>query len=124
MIAVSLTSALISLNWSSALRLRAVRGQHVNRTSTAVQLSDPQTGLDVRAESTRSQLQNRIAARQRLIAELEALREAEQAARIAAREKARRRARRPSKASRKKMVETKRRRGEVKKLRRSPKDSG
>ncbi|MCK5795691.1 MAG: peptide chain release factor-like protein [Deltaproteobacteria bacterium] len=92
-------------------------GQHVNKTSTAVQLSHPPSDLEVRAEGERSQLQNRIAAREQLIERIEAQRAKMLAARRDARERERRRHRRPSRAARRRNVETKRKRGEVKRLR-------
>lgn len=92
-------------------------GQHVNKTATAVQLKHLPSGIEVRAESERSQLRNRIAAREQLIERLEAARAAERAARVAAREKERRRRRRPPPAARKKTVEKKRQRGAVKRSR-------
>jgi protein subunit release factor B len=99
-------------------------GQHVNKTSTAVQLKHLPSGLEVRVESERSQIQNRIVARERLIARIEAARAEEEAARVAAREKERRRRRRPSAAARKKMVEEKRQRGAVKRTRGRVRDRG
>lgn len=89
-------------------------GQHVNRTATAVQLRHTPSGLETRAEGERSQLRNRIAAREQLIARIEAAREEEAAARVAARERERRRRRRPPPGARKRNVEEKRRRGSVK----------
>lgn len=92
-------------------------GQHVNKTSSAVQLSHPPSGIEVRVESERSQLRNRIAAREQLIARIEATREAAVAARRDARERERRRRRRPSPAARRRNVENKRVRGSTKRLR-------
>jgi protein subunit release factor B len=92
-------------------------GQHVNRTSTAVRLHHRASGVEVRCESERSQLQNRIIARELLLKKLKEKAEAERAAQIARREKLRRQRRRPSKAARAKNVERKRQRGNVKKLR-------
>jgi protein subunit release factor B len=92
-------------------------GQHVNKTATAVQLKHLPSGMEVRAESERSQIRNRIAAREQLIARIEAARAAEEAARLAARERARRQRRRPPPAARKKTVEEKRQRGAVKRTR-------
>jgi peptide chain release factor len=92
-------------------------GQHVNRTSTAVQLKHLPSGIEVRAEGERSQLRNRITAREQLIARLEAIRAAAEAARVAARERARRQHRRPPPAARRKMVEKKRQRASVKQQR-------
>lgn len=92
-------------------------GQHVNRTSSAVQLRHTPSGLEVRAEGERSQLRNRIAAREQLIARVEALRAAEEAARKAKRERERRRKRKRPQAVQRKILEQKRRRGALKNLR-------
>jgi protein subunit release factor B len=89
-------------------------GQHVNRTSSAVQLRHTPSGIEVRAEGERSQIRNRIAAREQLIARIEEARAKAEAERRAARERERRRRRRPSKAARERNVETKRQRGAVK----------
>ncbi|MBW2731937.1 MAG: peptide chain release factor-like protein [Deltaproteobacteria bacterium] len=93
-------------------------GQHVNKTSTAVQLRHEPSGLEVRAESERSQLRNRIVARELLIEKIEGAKRREAAERRGAQEKRRRQLRRPSRAARKRNVEKKRNRGGVKRLRR------
>lgn len=92
-------------------------GQHVNKTSTAVQLRHTESGLEVRAESERSQLRNRVAAREQLIERIEQAREEARAARKAAAERKRRQNRRPSAAARKRNVESKRKRSAVKRKR-------
>ena len=92
-------------------------GQHANKSSTAVHLRHPPSGLEVRVESERSQMQNRVEARQRLIQKVETIRAAAEEAKKAAREKARRRNRRPSAAAKRKMVENKRKRAAVKRTR-------
>jgi protein subunit release factor B len=92
-------------------------GQHVNKTATAVQLKHVESGLTVRADNERSQIRNRIAAREQLIARIEAARAAEEAARRAARERRRRQRRRPSAAARARNVDAKRKRAEVKRRR-------
>ena len=92
-------------------------GQHANKSSTAVQLHHRPSGMEVRVESERSQMQNRVEARQRLILKVQAARKAEAEAKKAAQEKARRRNRRPSAAARKRNVEKKRKRSTVKRNR-------
>ncbi len=98
-------------------RSRGPGGQHVNTSATAVQLRHAPSGLEVRADGERSQMANRVAARERLIERLEAALEQEAQARVAAREKKRRQNRRPSRAARRRNVEAKRRRSAVKRNR-------
>ena len=92
-------------------------GQHANKSSTAVQPHHRPSGMEVRVESERYQMQNRVEARQRLILKVQAARKAEAEAKKAAQEKARRRNRRPSAAARKRNVEKKRKRSTVKRNR-------
>ena len=94
-------------------------GQHVNKVSTAVTLRHLPTGLRVTVQESRSQAFNRKLARERLLDAIERDRKAKKNAEIARREKMRRqRSPRPP-ALKQKILEGKRRRSEVKRLRKN-----
>jgi peptide chain release factor len=90
-------------------------GQHVNKVSTAVTLTHLPTGHSVTVSDTRSQSMNRSLARERLAAKITEEREARRQRNRAAAAKARRRLARRSPSEKRKLVEGKRRRSEVKK---------
>jgi len=92
-------------------------GQHVNKVSTAVTLRHISSGISVTVQDSRSQAVNRKLARERLLDAIESAREEQRVAEVARREKERReKSPRPA-ALKRKILESKRRRGELKKQR-------
>jgi len=93
-------------------------GQHVNKVSTAVTLRHVPSGASVTAQDSRSQSANRRTAWLRLLGTIEKQREEAKATERAAREKVRRQKRpRPWKVKQR-ILESKKHRSAIKKLRR------
>ncbi|PYI47636.1 MAG: peptide chain release factor-like protein [Verrucomicrobia bacterium] len=98
-------------------RSRGPGGQHVNKVSTAVTLRHRPSGISVTVQDSRSQAMNRKLARERLLDAIEGEQQERRAAEIAKREKARRRKSPRPPALKARILEAKRKRGQLKRQR-------
>jgi protein subunit release factor B len=92
-------------------------GQNVNKVSTSVTLRHAPSGVVVTVQDSRSQAMNRQLARERLVDALEKKRRAEKALLQSASEKRRRQNRPRPRGVKRRILESKKKRGSLKKLR-------
>jgi protein subunit release factor B len=92
-------------------------GQKINKTSSCVQLNHAPSGVEIRCQKTRSQADNRYWARKELCERIEGQVLGEKSKKQQAIEKIRRQKRRRSRRAKAKMLDSKSKQGNKKKLR-------
>ena len=95
-------------------------GQKINKTSSTVYLKHEPSGIEIKCQAGRSQAMNRFEARTELCDQIEARRKAAQLARQQAAEKKRRAKRKRPRGVKERILKSKHRRSDLKKLRRKP----
>jgi protein subunit release factor B len=92
-------------------------GQNVNKVATCAFLEHLPTGISIKCQEERTQMANRLLAREMLVTKIIAKLDQNKRDSIAAKEKIRRQKRKRSKAGKEKMLANKRHRSETKMLR-------
>jgi protein subunit release factor B len=95
-------------------------GQKINKTSSTVYLKHEPSGIEIKCQAGRSQSVNRFQARTELCDQLEARRKMAQLQRRQAAEKQRRAKRKRPRGVKERILKSKHKRSDVKKLRRKP----
>ena len=95
-------------------------GQKINKTSSTVYLKHQSSGIEIKCQAGRSQSMNRFQARTELCEQIEARRRKEQLERRQAAEKKRRAKRKRPRGVKERILKSKHKRSDVKKLRRKP----
>ena len=95
-------------------------GQKINKTSSTVYLKHGPSGIEIKCQAGRSQSVNRFQARTELCDQLEARRKKAQLLRRQAAEKQRRAKRKRPRGVKERILKSKHKRSDVKKLRRKP----
>ena len=95
-------------------------GQKINKTSSTVYLKHEPSGIEIKCQAGRSQAMNRFQARMELCDQIDTRRKKQQLERRQAAEKKRRAKRKRPRGVKERILKSKHKRSDVKKLRRKP----